>query len=123
MNWKKALGFGVLIWIVIFVLASAFMAYGLESGTLFNVLLTILCLISIYIVARYIAPASYGIALQYGLAFAVIGIVLDYLITAKFAPYIFSSVYYWVGYVLSVFVPLLAVKKTMVQAQPSQPQQ
>ena len=123
MNWKKALGFGVLIWVVMFILISIFIAYNMTVGLLVNAVVTIVTLVVAYFLARNIAPSGSGIALKYGLVFAVVGIVLDYLISQKFAPGMFASVWYWVYYVLLLLVPLLAVKKTMVQAQPSQPQQ
>ena len=115
MDWKKALGFGFVVWIVMFVLAYILMAAGLVSGSAaFGVTLGVLCLVAVFVVAKYLAPSSGAIAIQYGLAFAVVGIILDYLVTTRFAPDVFSSMYYWVTYVLIVFVPMLAVKKSSI---------
>jgi len=114
MNWKKALMFGALVWIIMFVVVSIFIAYGAPSGSLsmtLNIIVTVIGLVAVYLVVRYLAPQSYSIAIQYGLVFAVIGVVLDFLISQKFAPGMFSSIFYWVSYVLVVLVPLLAVKK------------
>lgn len=120
MNWKKALGFGALVWIIMFIVVSIFIAYGAPSGELpspLNIVLTIISLVTVYIVSRYLALGNYNMALGYGLVFAVVGIVLDFLISQRFAPGMFSSVYYWVSYLLIVFVPLLAVKKVPEQVQ------
>ena len=119
MSWKKALGFGALIWAIMFVVVSILVAYGfVASGggsTLFSWLLAILSLVVTYVAAMYIAPKSSMEAIQYGLVFAVVGIILDFLISQRFAPGMFSSVPYWVTYVLMVFVPLLGVKKMPAQ--------
>ena len=114
-NWKKALGFGALIWIIMFVVISALVAYGAPSGGLsmtWNVVVTVISLAVAYLCARNVAPKSYSVALGYGLVFAAVGIILDFLISQRFAPGMFSSMAYWVSYILLVFVPLLAVKKT-----------
>jgi hypothetical protein len=132
MNWKKALGFGALIWVIMFVVISVFVAYGAVSGNLsmtFGVAATVISLVVAYFAARNLAPKNYSFALGYGLIFAVVGIILDFLISQKFAPDIFSSVPYWLNYVLLVLVPILAVKKVpaqvveSAQVQPQQPLQ
>jgi len=118
MNWKKALGFGTLIWIIMFIMISVFVAYGLMSGNLsmtLGVAVTIISLIVAYFATRNLAPKSYGLALVYGLVFAAVGIVLDFLISQKFAPDMFSSVFYWLSYFLLIIVPMLAVKKVPAQ--------
>jgi hypothetical protein len=116
MNWKKAIGFGVLVWIVMFVVISAFVSYGITSGMTMTVVATAVSLVVAYVAARNIAPESYGMALWYGLVFAAVGIVLDFLISQRFAPGMFSNVSYWVNYLLVVLVPMLAVKKMPTQA-------
>jgi len=115
MNWKKALGFGILIWIIMFVVVSLFVAYKMAQGTVFTVIVTLVTLVAAYFCARNIAPKSAGQAIGYGLIFAIVGIILDFLISQRFAPGMFSSVFYWISYVLIVLVPLLAVKKVPVE--------
>ena len=101
-----------------FVVISVLIAYEViasnEMSTSLSVALTLLSLVLVYVAARYIVPQGMSEALQYGLAFAVVGVVLDFLISAKFAPDMFSSALYWIGYALIIFVPLLAVKKMPV---------
>lgn len=121
MNWKKALGFGILVWIIMFVVVSILVAYKMSQGTSFSVITTIVTLVAAYLLARNIAPKSSGQAIQYGLVFAIVGIILDFFISNKFAPGMFNSIFYWISYLLIVLIPLLAVKKVSIQ-QP-QPQQ
>jgi len=120
MNWKKALGFGALIWVIMFIVISALVGYGLSDNAMFTMAVTVISLVVAYLAARNLAPGSQAKAIQYGLIFAVVGIVLDFLISQRFAPDMFSSAYYWLSYVLIVLVPLLAVKKVTGQTQPQQ---
>ena len=118
-NWKKAVGFGALVWAVMFVVISILVGYGVTTSggpmpLTLSITLTVLSLILVYFAARYIAPANSKIAMQYGLVFAVVGIILDLIISRMFVPDIFSSVIYWIGYVLIVFTPMLVVKKHSV---------
>ena len=120
MNWKKALGFGVLIWVIMFVVFSILVGYGLmtseETGWgLWSIVALIIMLLVTYVAARNIAPGNYGLALGYGVVFAVVGIILDYFISTKFVPNMFSAMSYWVSYIILALVPLSAVKKTVVQ--------
>ncbi len=117
MNWKKALGFGALIWVIMFITISALVGYGLSTDAMFTIVVTIISLVVAYLAARNLAPNGYGLAILYGLIFAVVGIVLDFLISQRFAPDMFSSAYYWLSYLLIVLVPLLAVKKVPGQVQ------
>ncbi|MEI6581250.1 MAG: hypothetical protein WCO07_03730 [bacterium] len=116
-NYKKALGFGALVWAVMFIVVCILLAYKMPENMLFNVIVTVISLVAVYFCAKNIAPQSYMEAIKYGLVFAVVGIILDFLISRMFAPNIFSSVSYWVSYLLIVLVPLLVVKKTQVQPQ------
>lgn len=119
-NWKKALGLGVLVWIIMFVVYSVLIGYGLmsseESGwTLWGIVAIIITLLVTYFAARKVAPESYSIAFGYGLVFAVVGIILDYFITIKFAPNVFSSTAYWISYLLLAVTPLSVVKRSSPQ--------
>jgi len=116
LNWKKALGFGVLVWIIMFVVISTLVAYQVvPSGggsTMMSIAMVVVSLVIVYLFAQFfVAPKSPTEAMQYGLVFAVVGIILDLLVSQRFAPGMFASVVYWVNYILMIFVPLLVVKK------------
>ncbi|MFZ2072390.1 MAG: hypothetical protein WA101_00385 [Minisyncoccia bacterium] len=111
MNCKKALGFGVLVWAVMFIVVCILLAYKMPENMAFTIIVTLVSLIVVYFAAKNIAPKSYMEAIKYGLVFAIVGIILDFLISKKFAPDIFNSISYWVSYALIVLVPMLTVKK------------
>lgn len=117
MNIKRGIGFGLLLWVIMFVVASVFVAFNMQDATLLSVLMLVISAVAVFILAGYVMPKSFGQALSYGLLWAVVGIILDYLISVKFAPDMFSSAYYWISYLLVVLVPMLKVKKEAVQAQ------
>ena len=90
-NWKKVFGFGIVIWAIMFAVTSALVGYGMSStSTTFNVVVIVISLVVVYLFARNLVPESYGMALQYGLCFAIVGILLDYAIMIKFVPDLFS---------------------------------
>lgn len=122
MNWKKALGFGALIWVVMFIVISILVGYGLvtsnDSGwSLWSIVTLAVTVLVTYLAARNVAPVSYSQAISYGLVFAVVGIILDYFISTRFAPNIFSSLSYWVSYLILALVPLSVVNKSAVPVQ------
>jgi phosphatidylserine synthase len=116
-NWKKGLGFGALVWAVMFIVVCILLAYKMPQNMLFTVIVTVITLVAVFFFAKNIAPKNYMEALEYGLIFAIIGIILDFLISRMFAPNIFKEVYYWVSYLLVVLVPLLTVKKVKIESQ------
>jgi len=123
MNWKKGILFGLLVWAIMFIVVCVLLAYKMPQNMLFTIITTIITLVAVYFLVRNIAPKSYLEAIEYGLIFAVIGIILDFLISKRFAPDIFVSVSYWVSYVLVVLVPLLTVKKMASTESQNLPQQ
>jgi len=121
-NCKKALGFGALVWAVMFIVVCILIAYKMPQNMLFTVITTVISLVTVYFCAKNIAPKSSMEAIKYGFVFAVVGIVLDFLISRMFAPNIFNSLSYWISYLLVILVPLLTVKKVPVE-QPQTSQQ
>ncbi|OGE82026.1 MAG: hypothetical protein A3B10_04000 [Candidatus Doudnabacteria bacterium RIFCSPLOWO2_01_FULL_44_21] len=113
MNWKKALGFGLLFWVILFAVASLFAGMKWES-TVMNIILAIIGGIISYVLAGFIKPTSSSQALSYGFAFVVVGLILDFIITTRFAPDIFGEWTLWFSYVLVLIAPTLRVKKSVM---------
>ncbi|HYF04927.1 MAG TPA: hypothetical protein VEA59_02025 [Patescibacteria group bacterium] len=117
-NWTKALGYGVLLWVVMFVVGAilASMGIGLSAGWI--LVLGIIGAILAYSFAANARPGTAGAALGYGITFAVIGIILDSLISAQFTAgtNLFNSWTYWLGYVLVLAAPMFAPSVQSTQA-------
>ena len=117
LNWKKGIGFGVLIWAVMFIVISILVGYKMPQDRLFTFIVAFVSMIAVYFCTKSISPKSYIEAIIYGLIFVIVGLILDYFISIRFAPYIFSSISYWLSYLLIVVVSMLPVAKMLHQSQ------
>ena len=109
MNWRKAIGFGAALWVIMFALVSALIAFKLYPS--YPILAAVLGGVVSYVLAGYAKPASNNEALSFGATWVVVGVALDWLITTRFSPAIFGMWTLWLGYGLVLLVPLLRVKK------------
>ncbi len=116
MNWKKGVIFGVLIWILMFVIVSIFVGFKIYGSTWMHIITAIIAGAISYVFAGKIKPNKAKLALSYGLAWVLIGVILDALITMRSNPAIFSSRSLWLGYILVLLAPLLQVKKSQSPA-------
>lgn len=112
MNWKKAIGFGILIWVLMFVIVSIFIGFKIYDYTWMKVVTIIIGAAIVFFFAKKVKPNKVILALTYGLIWVVIGVILDALITMRFNEEIFASRALWVGYILTLLIPLLAIKKS-----------
>jgi len=123
-NLKKGVLFGVLVWVVMFIVICILIAYKMPENIWATIITMVASLIAVYFCAKNLAPKSFMEALEYGVVFAIVGIILDLLISRMFAPDIFSTVSYWASYLLIILVPLSTVKKIIAELQniPQNPQ-
>lgn len=110
-DWKKAVGFGAVIWILMFVIISIFIAFNIFGNAVAKVIIAIIAGAISYFLATKIKPADVKMALAYGVIWVIMGVILDALITVRFNALIFSSKGLWLGYLLVLLAPLLTVKK------------
>lgn len=113
MNWVKTIGFGALIWIIMFALVSALLAYGFYANVYEKAIVAAVAGILSFIVAGFLKPDKINTALVYGIIFVVVGVILDVLITMRFNDKILYSKALWLGYLLVLIAPMLRVKKSM----------
>ena len=107
-SWAKAFGYGIGIWLVMFIVTAVVVSgMGIALGTGLGVSLAILAGVVAYLFALGTNSATSGQALGYGAMFAVIGIVLDALISARFQGNLFGLWEYYLGYALILFAPWL----------------
>ncbi|MFA5412988.1 MAG: hypothetical protein WC348_00375 [Patescibacteria group bacterium] len=118
MNWKKAIGFGALLWGLMFIIVCIFIGFKVPESTWLNVGYAIVAGIISFVLAGYVKPKSYGMALGYGVSWLVVGVILDAIITTRFNPAIFTAWTLWLGYGLAVLAVLLRVKKESAVSPP-----
>lgn len=111
MNWKKAIGFGVFIWVLMFVIVSIFIAFDIYKFSWLQGITAIIAGVIAFILAGMVKPAKIVLALAYGLIWVVIGLILDAAVTMRFNAEIFSSWSLWLGYLLVLLAPILKVEK------------
>jgi hypothetical protein len=105
-SWAKAFGYGIAIWMIMFIVAAILaVGFGVTLGAGMWVSLAVLAGIISYLFATGTEAATSGQALGYGFAWAVIGIVLDVIISYRFQSNIFGLWEYYLGYALVVSAP------------------
>ena len=113
LNWKKAIGYALLLWVIMFVVVSILIAFKWYDGSgLMAWVVAVVGGVVSLILAGYLRPATAGAAFGYGAAFVIIGVVLDAIITTRFNAEIFRSVPLWVSYALVLLAPLLRIRKS-----------
>lgn len=103
-SWAKALGYAVLIWAIMLLIASA-IAYAVGIGNTWAFILAFAAGAVSYIFAISASPENSSQAFGYGLAWVILGVFLDLVITSRFQSNLFSMWTYWLGYVLVFFGP------------------
>lgn len=107
----KALGYGIVIWLIMFALTSALIGFGVTTNTFwFTGLSIILAAVLAYTFAALLQPKNLTSAAFYGLLWVILGMVLDLVISARFEATIFSHWSYWISYAVILLSPMLEEK-------------
>lgn len=109
-NWLKALGFGVLIWAVMFVLVWAAISMGIFSSVWTQVILAIIAGVMTYALTANTKPSEVVPALGYGAVFAAIGIILDLAISQQLVSGLFGLWAYYLTYAVILLAPTLQLE-------------
>jgi len=112
MNWKKAIGFGILLWLIMFAFVSAFLSF--YDLLWMKIITAIVAGVISFVLAHYAKPANAGQALGYGLSWVVVGVIFDFLVTMRFNAVFYTDMFLWLGYFLAFLAPLLRIKKPTV---------
>jgi hypothetical protein len=108
-NWGKAIGFGVLVWVVggiaLWILAATALSAAWAHG-----IVAVVIGITAYSFAINAKPSDVGQALGYGVVFVAVGMLLDAVITRLFDAHIFTTWQYYLGYGLALFAPLFRIE-------------
>jgi len=107
MEWEKVFRYGIGIWCVMFVTASALFGYNIYDTFLSIFGLVFMSGALSFLCGGYVAQRTKTMLLLYGVFWAVIGIILDFLISARFDPTMFHTWPYWASYMLVFLAPIL----------------
>lgn len=102
-NWKRAIGYGALIWLIMFAVASAI--YRLPPLWM-SVAIIVLMVALAYVFAGKVGVSTAMAGFWYGLTWAVTGLVLDAVVTVQFVQGLYGDWLYWVSYLLVVAAPV-----------------
>ncbi|MBI5138914.1 MAG: hypothetical protein HZA95_03920 [Candidatus Vogelbacteria bacterium] len=105
-NIKKAIGYGALLWLVMFAIISATLP-SYNSYWWMTPVMSVVGLMLAYVFSRYENPKSINAAFSYGATFVVVGLILDYLVSYQFVPGLFNDTIYWLSYLLILIAPEL----------------
>jgi len=118
MDWKKGIGLGVLLWVIIFALISVFIGFNIYDNTWMKIVTEIIVAVVAFVLAGVIKPKDARAALMYGIAWVIIGVILDAVVTMRFNALIFQSKSVWLGYLLILIAPLVY---TQIKKSPKAP--
>ncbi len=118
MNWKKMLGFGALLWVLMFVIVSIAIGFKIPESLWLNISFAVISGVISFVLAGYAKPKNLGMALGYGASWVVVGVILDGIVTMRFNSEIFMAWELWLGYGLVLLAPLLRVKKATAMTPP-----
>lgn len=107
----KFIAYGIFLWIIMFAVVSAFIAFGWYDFMLVKILTALISGGLSFYLAGKVTPENVASALKLGLIFVITGVILDAFITLRFEPAIFMAWSLWLGYVLVLLAPLARVKK------------
>ncbi|MDD5382149.1 MAG: hypothetical protein PHH60_00620 [Candidatus Margulisbacteria bacterium] len=110
MNWGKALGYGIVLYAIMFLLGSVLMFGPKLTGNTFGIAMIVASVIILWLAARMYKLSSLNQGAQVGAVWLVVEAVLDYVVLAQMFNKGSLSIYSWsllTGYALIVIVPAL----------------
>jgi hypothetical protein len=111
MNYKKLIGFGILLWITAFAIASVFVGAKAIDSIAAKITVPIVVGIAAFFVGKNLKLKSIPETLKYSVVWIVIGVLLDMAVTVPFTGWgIFAEWNVWLGYFFVLTAPLLATK-------------
>lgn len=104
---KNTLGFGVAIWVLMFVVVSVFIAFNLYENFLGKTVTVLISGVLGYFFGRSARATNWTTWAYTVASWVIIGLILDYLITFRFEPGIFGFKSLWFGYLFLVLGSIL----------------
>ena len=108
-NWKRALGYGVLFYIIIYVATTAFVAYKINPQTdivAWSIMMAI-TLTTGYFISLRLEMKDYKEALMYGIVWVIITVLLDLVLTVPFTGISFIENWrFFTGIAVTLLIPV-----------------
>lgn len=109
MKWGALLGWGIVIYSVMYLAWSGFILYGFVEGILPRVLGLAVLVVVATIAGRSLRAHGWHDVLPYSIAWAVAIALLDAVFSVPYSGWqLYADWNVWVGYILVCVVPLLA---------------
>lgn len=107
MKYGALLGWGVMIYAVMYLVGSGLLIYGFSVGFIPLIVKILVLIATVSIATRALRLASWKDVLPYSFSWAVIAAVLDAVFWVPFAGWeMYASLGVWIGYALVVLIPL-----------------
>jgi len=105
LDWKKLLGYALLFWVIMFVVACIFVGFKVGDTMWAQIVMWIAAIIVIWLLAPLAGARDLQKGLIIGVVFVVVGLILDYIITVRFTGMeFFNSWELWTSYGLTIVV-------------------
>jgi hypothetical protein len=108
MNWLKAIGYGIILFAVMFLIGSVAM-FGLKlTGNAMSVVMIVVGIIVLWLLAQQYKVKNLNDGIQVGLVWLVVDALLEYLVIVQMFNKGNLSFYTWgviTGYILVIIVP------------------
>ena len=118
-SWSKAIGYGVFMWIIMAALVWLASYIGIMGYLLTQIVLVVLAFMFAYGFSLNILFTSGEQAFGYGIAFIIVGFILDLVFTTTLYPALFSMWAYWTAYLAILIAPMIestSAEQTRIRA-------
>lgn len=106
----KAVGWGILIYAVMYLVWSGLVIYGLSLGYLSLIIRLFVLFAITSLAARAMRLTNWRDLLPFSLGWALVAIVLDAIYLVPFSGWaLYASLSVWLGYALVVALPILSL--------------
>jgi hypothetical protein len=111
-NYLKITGYGAIIWVVAFIIASIFIGFKTSSQVLTQGVTTLAVIITAFLLAKNLKMSTLKAGAICGLLWVVAGAALDALVTVRFTGWSFFCRWeMWLGYLFIFLIPLIAANR------------
>ena len=110
MNILKLLGFGVLIWDVVFITDAVLKTFEILPGLVMQTVFIIVAIIT-FLLIKNLGIDSGKEIFKYGVSWAIVMILLDVMVAVCCLGWgAFSQYSTWINYTIVVFMPVIATR-------------